>query len=160
MTLTYSHLPTIEIEMQVDECVQLLVALQSRQQPLAQPPVQESLFQMAPSQPTKPKAKSKPEVAVRQPPTQQAPTVETQAESLEDEARPYKGKINRRHRVLEIFQECLEKGIDALSIQQITSAFQERFPEEDSGNLDQVVRDLMAKTDKVKRVKRGFYALS
>lgn len=160
MKLAYPHLPTIEIEMQVEECAQLLWALQTKQVDAPKPSTQQPLFAHVET-PKAPKnsPKAKPPVSPKSAPIAEEPEAKQAEPATEDEARPYKGKTNRRHRVLEILQDSLEEGIEALSIPQISAAFQERYPEEDSENLDQVVRDLMAKTDKVKRVKRGFYAL-
>lgn len=184
MKLAYAHLPPIEIEMQVEECAQLLRALQHNE--VGVPPVPHSQAPLPFDQPIdeskraaqQPKARTQPRkqeqtvadkpvqaasASKPTPATQQVKSNQTEARGPQsadaEQARPYNGKVNRRHRVLEIFQDFQDLGEEALSIPQITAAFAERFPDEDSSNLDQVVRDMMNKTQQVVRVKRGFYAL-
>jgi hypothetical protein len=161
MTLAFPHLPTIEIEMQEDECARLLEILQKQANAKKQIFEQAPLFAEAKPvvEPVKSQPKhGKPAPFIKPNVKEAASQAATQSDS--DEARPYKGKANRRHRVLEIFQDFMEKGQSELSIPEITAAFQQRFPEEDSENLDQVVRDMMNKSKQVVRVRRGYYSLS
>jgi len=77
----------------------------------------------------------------------------------EAETRPYRGRTNRRHLVLEILRELAQEGQLTPSLEQIKHRFLQRHPHEPVEHLDQVVRDLANKTDLVSRHEWGTFKL-
>lgn len=77
----------------------------------------------------------------------------------EAETRPYRGRTNRRHLVLEILRELADEGQLTPTLDQIKHRFLRRHPHEPVEHLDQVVRDLANKTDLVSRHEWGTFKL-
>lgn len=82
------------------------------------------------------------------------------AKDAGDGVRRYGGRTNRRFLILECLRELRERGVAEPTMPQITETFATRYPEVDRDNLEQVVRDLVNKTDKVTRLRWGVFQLT
>ena len=105
-------------------------------------------------------------MAVADSPVEPAPVTEpsdtpkaTTRREARDEVRTYRGRINRRHMVLEALRSLAAEGQRAPRLDDIRTRFAELYPEEQRRNLDQVVRDLVNKTGHLSRSERGTYHL-
>jgi len=68
-------------------------------------------------------------------------------------------RSSKRQCVLDSLQGLHNEGLSEPSIDQITHYFKTHFPEQDASHLDQVLRDLVNKTDLVRRPKWGCFQL-
>ena len=68
-------------------------------------------------------------------------------------------KQSKRKLILETLQFLHKQGQTDPNIHQISQAFETRYPQEDSSNLDQVLRDLVNKTDLLERTGWGCFKL-
>jgi hypothetical protein len=66
---------------------------------------------------------------------------------------------SKRTRILEVLASLRDEGELAPGTPIIISRFKRMFPEENASNLDQVLRDLVNKTDRVRRAKWGCFSL-
>lgn len=83
------------------------------------------------------------------------PNRQSEEESDDDGPR----RVNRRKLVLETLRALKQSGNDTPSLSQIHKRFQRLFPGENTENLDQVVRDIANKTNKLERLERGTFRL-
>ncbi len=74
--------------------------------------------------------------------------------------RTYGGQATRRDKVLEAMAKLRREGAATQTLAQIIQAFAALFPGESTRNLDQVIRDLAQKTDRVRSPRRGTYELA
>ena len=76
------------------------------------------------------------------------------------DARPYAGRTNRRRLILDTMRSLAEQGNTSPSLAEIKERFLQLFPEHSTDHLDQVVRDLVNKTDQLIRSRRGEFTLA
>ena len=152
--IRYPHLPRMEVEVEGDpaECCALLLRLgevdsgspdapaAARAEPGTPPPG-------TPTPGTPPPGTPPPGA-----PTPGAPTPR--------DGRLYRGKLNRRQMVIRVFEELERRGRERARLEEIKTCFSEMFPEENTQNLTQVVRDLANKTEIIERCEWGTFRLS
>ncbi len=131
MFVRYPTLQDVEIECEVEECARLLKLLGgSSPEPVAQAFSRKTVTNTT-------RASSDMSIGKRQ----------------------YRGR-NRRQMVLNTFRQLRSAGRIMPSLDDIREKYAELYPEENTTNLDQVVRDLANKTDLVERCERGTFRLS
>lgn len=135
IVVRYPTLPEFEIECEVEECAQLLTLLGGKSKQAIPNPL--SLLNKA-----------------------KEPAVERREGERIIRNRSYRGKVNRRDMVLNAFRELRQDGRIMPHLEDIKAKYASLYPDEDLTNLDQVVRDLANKTEKIERCERGSFRLS
>ena len=142
MTLSYtgqSHLPRIEIEDTPEACVQFVASL--------------AAAGLGPTGIKQAAGKSSAPAPVRE--RTRRPTRHDQ----DGDVRTYRGKPNRRHMVLEVFRALAASGKDKPAMEDIRIQYAAQFPEEAVHGLDQVIRDMVNKTNLIERLAQGLFQL-
>lgn len=166
--LSYPDLPPLEIEAEPDECARLLRALSvtpgaaqspADARPKPAPPRQagSSADAVAIGSADKP---SEPDLFSETTATKPAARPAAAGKNDSGGVRRYGGRTNRRFLILECLRELRERGVAEPTMPQITETFEKRYPEVNRDNLEQVVRDLVNKTDKVTRLRWGVFQLT
>lgn len=137
MTLTFPGLPPVIIDASAAECAELLAVLGERYSSSA-------VYQQ---KTLRPNDVSYPEKKERSSHFHKVP--------LRTDA----GHSNRRGMMLRVFETLAKEGSNHPSLRELKTRFTQMFPNEDTHNLDQVVRDLANKTPFVERKGRGCFAL-
>lgn len=166
--LSYPDLPPLEIEAGPDECARLLRALSATPSATPSPPD-------AQSKPAPPRQKDsvanpmpvgsgdkppEPELSSKMPAPKPQTRLSVENKENSGDVRRYGGRTNRRFLILECLRELRERGVAEPTMPQITETFERRYPEVNRDNLEQVVRDLVNKTDKVTRLRWGVFQLT
>ncbi len=166
--LSYPDLPPLEIEAEPDECARLLRALsvtQDTAQSTSQagsspaPVAQKVAVADDPSIAAPVKRTAVDKTPITKAPKPAAPSPTEKGDSGNG-VRRYGGRTNRRFLILECLRVLRERGVAEPTMPQITETFETRYPEVNRDNLEQVVRDLVNKTDKVTRLRWGVFQLT
>ena len=91
--------------------------------------------------------------------TRGAPKTGVTKRSQDSSVRTYGGKPNRRHMVLETFRALAAAGNTTPHMEEIRAQYAAKYPEEPLQGLDQVVRDMVNKTNLVERLAAGTFQL-
>lgn len=135
MSLRFVGLPPVEIEADADECADFMLKLGQKTGLDRQIPPERPHPPKSESAPLSPEPTPKPSILPR-------------------------SKPSRRDMIYQAMQHLHQEGCHEADLQTITAKFQELNPDEETKNLDQVVRDMANKTDLLDRADRGTFKLA